>query len=125
MAKLGSKIALAGRISAITRIPMTVLTSRNLAESSVAQRMSWAASRVTTRAEDGAYCLLGLFGANMSLLYGEGQRAFFRLQEEIIKYNDDHSIFCLVNEGNENFRPTCSQSGLLFRMSFFYRRESL
>jgi hypothetical protein len=91
--RLGSKAALAGRISAITRIPITVLTSRNLAEYSVAQRMSWAASRVTTRAEDGAYCLLGLFGVNMPLLYGEGQRAFFRLQEEIIKYNDDHSIF--------------------------------
>ncbi|ERF70325.1 hypothetical protein EPUS_09369 [Endocarpon pusillum Z07020] len=91
--RLGSKSALAGRIASITRIPATALTSRNLTEYSVAQKMSWSARRVTTRAEDGAYCLLGLFGVNMPLLYGEGQRAFFRLQEEIVKYNDDHSIF--------------------------------
>jgi hypothetical protein len=91
--RLGSKSTLAGRITSITRIPATALTSRNLARYSVAQRMSWAARRVTTRAEDSAYCLLGLFGVNMPLLYGEGQQAFFRLQEEIIKYNDDHSIF--------------------------------
>lgn len=91
--RLGSKTALARRIASIIRIPVTALTSGNLMEFSVAQRMSWAARRITTRVEDGAYCLLGLFGVNMPLLYGEGQRAFFRLQEEIIKYNDDHSIF--------------------------------
>jgi hypothetical protein len=27
-----------------------------------------------------AYCLLGIFGVNMPLLYGEGERAFLRLQ---------------------------------------------
>jgi hypothetical protein len=60
---------------------------------SVAQRMSWASERETKRAEDGAYCLMGIFGVNMPLLYGEGgERAFFRLQEEIMKYSDDYSI---------------------------------
>ena len=91
--RLGSKSALDGRIASITRIPTTALTLGRFTEYSVAQKMSWSARRVTSRAEDGAYCLLGLFGVNMPLLYGEGQRAFFRLQEEIIKYNDDHSIF--------------------------------
>ena len=90
--RLGSKSALAGRITSITRIPITALTG-NFTEYSVAQKMSWSTRRVTSRAEDGVYYLLGLFGVNMPLLYGEGQRAFFRLQEEIIKYNDDHSIF--------------------------------
>lgn len=67
---------------------------RNALDSaSVAQRMSWAATRVTTRTEDMAYCLLGIFGINMPLIYGEGDRAFFRLQEEIMKYTDDHSLF--------------------------------
>ncbi|KAK1707380.1 heterokaryon incompatibility protein-domain-containing protein, partial [Colletotrichum lupini] len=60
---------------------------------SVAAIMSWAASRVTTRLEDQAYCLLGLFGVNMPLLYGEGGKAFLRLQEEIIRVSDDQSIF--------------------------------
>ena len=36
---------------------------------------------------------MGLFDVNMPLIYGEGERAFVRLQEEIIKYNDDQSIF--------------------------------
>ncbi|PNP44219.1 hypothetical protein THARTR1_11110 [Trichoderma harzianum] len=59
---------------------------------SVAQRMSWASNRTTTREEDVAYCLLGIFDVNMPLLYGEGHKAFQRLQEEIIKRSDDQSI---------------------------------
>lgn len=60
---------------------------------SIAERMSWAANRRTTRVEDIAYCLLGMFEVNMPLLYGEGERAFRRLQEEIIKRSADQSIF--------------------------------
>ncbi|KAK9772804.1 putative Heterokaryon incompatibility domain-containing protein [Seiridium cardinale] len=55
--------------------------------------MSWAASRVTTRPEDMAYCLLGLFDINMSMLYGEGERAFIRLQEAICGQTNDPSLF--------------------------------
>jgi hypothetical protein len=58
----------------------------------VAQRMSWASNRETTRVEDMSYCLLGIFNVNMPLLYGEGERAFIRLQEEIIRSYDDDSI---------------------------------
>lgn len=52
---------------------------------SVATKMSWAARRKTTRVEDEAYCLLGLFGIKMPLLYGEGAQAFQRLQHEILR----------------------------------------
>jgi hypothetical protein len=55
--------------------------------------MSWAARRDTTRVEDTAYCLLGIFNVNMPLLYGEGMKAFRRLQEEVIKINNDLTIF--------------------------------
>jgi len=55
--------------------------------------MSWAASRTTTISEDIAYCLLGIFEVNMALLYGEGENAFMRLHEEIVRRSDDHSIF--------------------------------
>jgi hypothetical protein len=55
--------------------------------------MSWAASRQTTRIEDMAYCLLGVFSINMPLLYGEGATAFIRLQEEILKISNDQSLF--------------------------------
>ncbi|KAH7083292.1 heterokaryon incompatibility protein-domain-containing protein [Paraphoma chrysanthemicola] len=64
-----------------------------LGQYSVAKRMSWAAQRITTRIEDSAYCLLGIFDINMPLLYGEGSRAFIRLQQAIMQKTNDHSIF--------------------------------
>ncbi|THU88009.1 HET-domain-containing protein, partial [Dendrothele bispora CBS 962.96] len=68
---------------------------------SIAQKMSWAASRETTRSEDMAYCLMGLFGVNMPPIYGEGgPKAFMRLQQEIIKYSEDRSIFAWVASKN-------------------------
>ncbi|KAK4503059.1 hypothetical protein PRZ48_006486 [Zasmidium cellare] len=60
---------------------------------SIARRISWASKRKTTRIEDMAYCLLGLLRVNMPLLYGEGETAFCRLQEELIKRSTDQSIF--------------------------------
>jgi hypothetical protein len=54
--------------------------------------MSWMANRTTTRAEDIAYCLLGLFEVTISMSYEEREHAFVRLQLEIIKMIDDHSI---------------------------------
>ena len=59
---------------------------------SIATKMSWASKRKTTRVEDMAYCLLGIFNINMPLLYGEGDKAFIRFQSEIIKHSDDESI---------------------------------
>jgi Heterokaryon incompatibility protein (HET) len=74
---------------------------------SVAARMSWASKRITTRPEDLSYCLLGIFGVNMPLLYGEGDRAFIRLQEEIIKLSDDHSIFAWDRDLSDTGSVSC------------------
>lgn len=63
-----------------------------LQTASIAEKMSWASKRKTTRIEDTAYCLLGIFGINMPLLYGEGTNAFLRLQEEIMKRSDDQTL---------------------------------
>ncbi|EHY59160.1 hypothetical protein HRR83_001568 [Exophiala dermatitidis] len=91
---LGTKDKLAGYLSKVTGIDMDVLIGRRgPATCSVAQRMSWAAKRETKRIEDRAYSLLGLFDVSMPMLYGEGEKSFIRLQEEIIKHSDDHSIF--------------------------------
>ena len=60
---------------------------------SIACKMSWAAHRVTTRVKDAAYCLLGIFGINIPLLYGEGNSALLRVQEEIVRRSNDQSIF--------------------------------
>jgi hypothetical protein len=56
------------------------------------EKMSWAAGRSTTREEDMAYCLLGIFDVNMPLLYGEGRKAFARLQEHIIAADEDCTL---------------------------------
>ncbi|KAI0471468.1 heterokaryon incompatibility protein-domain-containing protein [Xylariaceae sp. FL0804] len=93
-ARLGDRRELSDRISKITRIHTGVLHDRTTTRNySVAQRMSWAAGRKTTRSEDIAYCLLGIFEINMPLLYGEKENAFQRLQQDIIKVSRDQSIF--------------------------------
>ncbi|KAK4131561.1 HET-domain-containing protein [Trichocladium antarcticum] len=90
----GEKTGLSAVLAEITGIGAGVLDDAGLLGTvPVAQRMSWAAGRQTTRAEDLAYCLVGIFGVNMPLLYGEGDRAFLRLQEEIIKESNDLTLF--------------------------------
>ncbi|PMD43062.1 hypothetical protein L207DRAFT_631224 [Hyaloscypha variabilis F] len=82
-------------IASVKRIDERVIDDRNLLSTfSVAQRMSWASERETTRSEDLAYSLMGLFNVNMPILYGEGLRkAFRRLQNEIMQASFDQTIF--------------------------------
>lgn len=78
-----------------TGIELSYLSGHtDIAMASVAKKMSWLSKRETTRLEDIAYCMLGIFGINMPLLYGEGMQAFTRLQNEIIRHIYDHTIFC-------------------------------
>jgi hypothetical protein len=103
---LGSKRALATDIQRATGIARRAIIHPRLArQASIAQKMSWASNRETTRPEDIAYCLLGLFDVNMPLLYGEGTKAFIRLQEEIIRRSNDQTIFAwgITNESVESF----------------------
>lgn len=91
---LGTKMSLAKTLESITGVDFDILVGRTTLDSvSVARRMSWAAKRYTTRVEDRAYSLLGIFGLHMSPIYGEGKNAFIRLQEEIIRTIPDQSIF--------------------------------
>ncbi len=93
-AYLGSKDDFADGLALATGIPASVLRlEQKPSEFSVAHRMSWAAKRKTRRIEDEAYCLLGIFGVNMPTLYGEGRRAFQRLQEEILRRTPDTTLF--------------------------------
>jgi ankyrin repeat protein len=92
--EIGTKASLRQDISNCTDIPVSILLGDDDLETvSIAQRMSWAAKRKTSRIEDRAYCLLGIFGINMPLIYGERETAFTRLQEEIMRISDDHSLF--------------------------------
>ncbi|KAL9601260.1 MAG: hypothetical protein Q9219_002665 [cf. Caloplaca sp. 3 TL-2023] len=117
---IGSRESLQGPLTSRTKISQDfLLHQKYIGRASISQRMSWYADRETTVPEDAAYCLLGLFGVNMPLLYGEGkERAFRRLQEEIMRYSDDHSLFAwksavarpggsgLLSESPANFQGT-------------------
>ncbi|KAI5997548.1 heterokaryon incompatibility protein-domain-containing protein [Pisolithus albus] len=93
-ASIGNKQHLAPVLEEITTIPCDVLRDGLAGKRlSVAQIMSWAADRKTTRVEDRAYSLMGLFEVNMPMVYGEGKKAFQRLQLKIIRRSSDHSIF--------------------------------
>ncbi|KAK5733270.1 hypothetical protein LTR17_009879 [Elasticomyces elasticus] len=97
----GTKDELAGEIEAITGVDQWVLTcAAPLSTIPLGKRMSWAASRHTTRTEDEAYCLLGIFEVNMPMIYGEGSKAFLRLQEEILGRTTDLSLLAWQAEAN-------------------------
>ena len=89
--EIGTKSSLSKIVSTVTGI--TELDILDFKNANVAVKMSWASKRETTRIEDIAYCLMGLFGVNMPLLYGEGRDAFIRLQLEILKMSADETIF--------------------------------
>ncbi|KAK3625381.1 hypothetical protein LTR22_023573 [Elasticomyces elasticus] len=120
--------SLMNEIHAITKIPIDVFADpEHRFMYSVAQRMSWMGRRKTTRIEDMAYCLLGLFDINMSLLYGEREGAFLRLQREIFARTEDETILAwacyagastLVNLGGMS-RPKHPSGRFFFWMQFW------
>lgn len=100
---VGSKQRHADIISKITHIPRGVLfRPQKIFDETIATRMLWASKRETKRREDVAYSLLGIFDVYMPLIYGEGVRAFRRLQEEIIKRHNDLSIFAWTSTPSHN-----------------------
>lgn len=107
----GSKSLWIKPLAEITGIhPRALASSRNLDEHSVAARFSWAAQRQTTRVEDAAYCLMGIFGVHMPVIYGEHASAFIRLQEEICKKTNDLSLFAWTAQPRDG--PQDSLRGL-------------
>ncbi|KAM5542273.1 hypothetical protein V8D89_004146, partial [Ganoderma adspersum] len=91
---VGSKRDLVDVIQEITGISAyALLHEEPLHNFSVAQRLSWASYRKTTRVEDRAYSLLGIFNINIPTLYGEGEGAFRRLQEAIMERIPDQTLF--------------------------------
>lgn len=125
--EIGSKLSLEDAITRATNIPSKQL--HDPMSASVAAKMSWASQRCTTRIEDMAYCLLGLFDVNMPLIYGEGTKAFARLQETIIRSSYDESIFAwkdkdVKNNGILATSPACfSESGDIVSTWLPHRRR--
>lgn len=108
---------LAEAVSKTTEIPVDFLIGKKgLWQAPVAQRMFWASHRKTTREEDRAYSLMGMFDISMPILYGEGlEKAFTRLQHEILRRSTDQSILCWYHTGITSHRllaesPDCFQN---------------
>ncbi|KAK7745022.1 hypothetical protein SLS53_003257 [Cytospora paraplurivora] len=108
----------------ITGVDAKVLGNSNLLSTiCVGARMSWAAGRQTTRQEDMAYCLLGIFDVNMTMIYGEGGKAFIRLQEQIIKDSNDMTLFAWTSDGSgQVYRGLLARSPSEFRACRNLRR---
>lgn len=103
-------------ISRITNIPLGDLTSFKPGTKNIRQRMYWASKRQTTRVEDLSYCLVGIFDVNLSIAYGEGDWAFYRLMEVIIQRCDEWGIFAWAGTPSSHGRtkaiahsPECYQ----------------
>jgi len=87
-ADIESKRSLKDRLSRITGIR----DMWDYQSACIAEKMSWVAHRRSSRIEAEAYCLIGLFDVNIPLLYGEGEKAFQRLQRKILKSSHDESL---------------------------------
>ena len=90
---LGNKFDLREFIVKASDIDELALWISDVSTYSIAERMSWASRRNATRVEDVTYSLMGIFDVNMPMFYGEGSKAFIRLQEEILKHSDEKTIF--------------------------------
>lgn len=89
----------------VSRNAIRLWKDSRFSDSTIAQRMSWASGRHTTREEDRAYSLLGLFSVKMPLIYGEGKRAFERLQKALLEGSDvDDSIFAWEERASKSPR---------------------
>ncbi|KAF4784843.1 HET domain-containing protein [Colletotrichum scovillei] len=120
--EIGTKTSLGHFIHINTGIQRDILAGRlSLFSTSIVERMSWASSRNTSRVEDIAYSLLGIFDINMPLLYGEGKQAFSRLQQEILRKSEDLSLL-LWRSTSEDF-AVLAQTPAAFRNLEFQTEE--
>ncbi|RDW89252.1 hypothetical protein BP6252_01284 [Coleophoma cylindrospora] len=113
-------------LASITSVSLDVLRHRQpLSKLCVAERMSWASQRETTREEDMAYCLMGILNVNMPILYGEGaQKAFRRLQEEFMKNSFDYSLSPgPLDMQKAVYWRIMTNLGLFIRLNFNHKRQ--
>jgi hypothetical protein len=88
-------------ISKITEIPLEDLLDFKPGPFEIGRRLQWASKRQTKKPEDLAYCLLGIFDVNLPISYGEHERAFYRLQAELIRRCNDKSVFAWEGEASK------------------------
>ncbi|KAL9017667.1 MAG: hypothetical protein Q9185_005001 [Variospora sp. 1 TL-2023] len=98
---MGTRDGLSDKLQSVTGIAKKYLTgAANFKQASVATRMGWMAGRTTTEIEDIAYSMLGLLDISMPIYYGEGVKAFMRLQRTLIESSWDESLFAWTTPAN-------------------------
>ncbi|KAH7922793.1 hypothetical protein BV22DRAFT_969606, partial [Leucogyrophana mollusca] len=80
-------------MSSTTGIPIGDLLHFEPGTDRVAEKMSWASTRHTTRIEDVAYSLIGIFNVSLTTAYGEGDKAFYNLLKAIMQESNTLDIF--------------------------------
>lgn len=81
---LGNKISLIQQIHEISGIAIPAIEGSSLLDFGIEERFQWAKFRQTTKDEDSIYCLWGIFGVSLPVMYGEGLAgADRRLRREI------------------------------------------
>lgn len=120
--EIGTKSSLETIISSTTGSSVEVLRGASPRNYTTAERMSWASGRRTTRPEDEAYCLMGLFDVNIPILYGEA-RPFERLQQEIMRQSEDFSLLAWSPTANQ--RVHSPGTGVLAPNPTVFKRPDL
>jgi hypothetical protein len=115
--RLGDKQSLDQLNYEITGIPILALRASVFSQFSAEVIFDWAEKRKTTREEDWAYSLLGIFEVSMPVVYGEGRaKAVRRLKREIEDVSRDKE--CLqhlyaTDPSDDKVRIELNKGGLL------------
>ncbi|KAF9223458.1 hypothetical protein BS17DRAFT_673606, partial [Gyrodon lividus] len=98
-------------LAEITGIPEDDIYEFSPTPDHVDERMTWAAGRRTTRAEDTAYSLMGMFDVSIQIAYGEGaERAFCRLIEAIILAGGSSTVLNWAGQPAKHHSSRCLPS---------------
>ncbi|KAI8945356.1 hypothetical protein F4801DRAFT_584492 [Xylaria longipes] len=83
--------------------------TKDFSSACITVKMSLMAGRTTTRVEDIAYSMFGIFGVDMNIRYHDGTMAFMRLQHQLMAAPNiprDESLFACRNQiGCQNQMP--------------------
>ncbi|KAI6006569.1 hypothetical protein F5J12DRAFT_768766 [Pisolithus orientalis] len=94
-------IAVLEELERVTGIETRFLTNFSPGWDDARSRLQWAALRHTTRPEDIAYSLFGIFNLHLPVLYGEpAENALGHLLSEIISQSGDISVLDWVGEAS-------------------------
>ena len=79
--------------------------------SDIREKLCLASTRQTTRVEDAAYSLLGIFSTSLPITYGEGDKALGRLLSQLLMSSGDTSI--LAWTGRPGSFNTCLPTSII------------